>query len=472
MKNYDSLEAFKYGFLISEELPSNPEKLEGWSYNNLSNYHIYSHPSLKIQTIKTKYGHAVIIGDIFVAKGNKSIHKIINKLINKEDWDAFDKLSGRFAIFLISKSSAKVLHDPFGSRTIYYRQEESFGVSSHSTLLAEAFNESIDENAKSFIKLPEYAQRGTGYLPGDATMYKNIKLLVPNNYYDVCSRNTVRYWPRKPIKKTSFNKFLKECDEYFQNFNSYVNKHYSLLLGLTGGVDSRALIAGLNQSNSQIRLITWSGKRLPESEFPIVENMKSYLDLPHFYMDPSPIPDSENFQKYRNLASVSTGYSRGGSILTGHMSELNFLNNEVFVRGWGGEIIRGFYNRHNQHVSNSLSEDFFQYYKGGKLKNPSYEFESFTRQAIQGFISRGNYDKELFNIDVRDLYYWEQRMGTWGANMLNELDPVIYSLIGLNSRPLFEKAFGLKEDERLGKDIMINITKRYDVKLAKMGVVS
>ena len=87
-------------------------------------------------------------------------------------------------------------------------------------------------------------------------------------------------------------------------------------------------------------------------------------------------------------------------------------------------------------------------------------------------MKRANYNENLYNVDIRDLYYWEQRMGAWAANMLNEMDPVVYSITGINSRPLFEAAFGLRDEERLGQGLMLDITGRYDKTFAKIDAIS
>lgn len=148
------------------------------------------------------------------------------------------------------------------------------------------------------------------------------------------------------------------------------------------------------------------------------------------------------------------------------------LDNEVFIRGWGGEIIRGFYNRHKTPMSGDLCADFFKLYKTKRVQEPSEEFTRFVEEATKGYIERGNYNDKLYNVDVRDLFYWEQRMGMWGANVINEMDPAAYNIIGFNSRPLYEASFGLKSEVRLGAEIMLKLTARYDKKYANIGFLS
>jgi len=50
--------------------------------------------------------------------------------------------------------------------------------------------------------------------------------------------------------------------------------------------------------------------------------------------------------------------------------------------------------------------------------------------------------------------------------MLNEMDPAMPSIFGINSRELFEVAYGLPREQRLTKMFMIAITQRYDPVLA------
>ena len=57
---------------------------------------------------------------------------------------------------------------------------------------------------------------------------------------------------------------------------------------------------------------------------------------------------------------------------------------EVFVRGYGGEIIRGFYSRQNKKMTGDLVKDFYMLYKTQRVKEPSEVFHSFLLDATEG----------------------------------------------------------------------------------------
>ncbi|MGQ4582572.1 hypothetical protein [Lysobacter sp. F60174L2] len=464
--------AYRFGFLAYHGSDSvDTAAVAGWIVIQLGGFTVHIHPEASFRTVATGAMTALLIGDVFVASGKSTVDATLTRMAVSGNWEAFDDISGRFALLLIENDACRVVNDPFGSRSVYYRSQGGFGVASHASLLAGAFSEDISKAASEFTQMPEYKARGTSYLPGDLTMYESIKALIPNNYYDSVQGRCFRYWPRRSIPGTSIGEFLAECRGYFSRFSAHLAGRYRPVLGVTGGVDTRAVIAGLVGNGLDVQLVTWTAGRLPEEEVGVVAKMVEHLRQPHVYMDPRTRPDSEKFREIKAATKPATGFTRSESSLSANMGELT-RRGDVFVRGYGGEIIRGFYNRHRKALSGNMAADFFDMYKTGRIAKPPAGFQKFSMEAIEGFIERANYDAELFNLDLRDLYYWEQRMGTWGANMHNEMDPAVYSITGLNSRPLYAAAFGLAPNGRLGEEIMLEITAMYDRRFAEMSVRS
>ncbi len=471
--------AFRFGFLATEtgvDIPSYISK--NWKKINCLSVDIYAHQECNIIDHANDDRRIIVVGDIYAAHGDRSVEELLSDLSSNGDLDALDRLGGRFALFLISAEGVKVFHDPFGSRTIYYAANREFCLASHAALCAEASGQFISEYSKKFIKSPEYGKRGTVYLPGDMTMYEAVRCLTPNCLYEK-GRGAYRYWPRRNLSSTSLDQFMAICDEYFTQTAAFLKGKYNVLLGLTGGVDTRGVIAGLVAKGLNPRLVTWTGGRLPESEKPVVAEMVTHLGLPHVYMDPANKDWGTHAIEISKVIDRATGHCRGGSSLTVNMYDVAGPDT-VFVRGYGGEIIRGFYNRHRMSAregykpvkSIDVVDEFTSIYKTRKVENPSSDFISITRSAMERFVSCAGYEGEMYGFDILDLFYWEQRMGVWGANMLNEMDPAVYSFVGLNSRILYESAFGLPAEYRLGTKLMLDITARYDPKFARIGVVS
>jgi hypothetical protein len=59
-------------------------------------------------------------------------------------------------------------------------------------------------------------------------------------------------------------------------------------------------------------------------------------------------------------------------------------------------------------------------------------------------------------------------MGMWGASMLNEMDPAIYSMVGLNDRGLYRIAFGMPPQQRFTKQLLHSVARHFEPRLAEV----
>jgi len=471
--------AFKFGFLaVRENQTPRPNYISGWDKESFEGIDFYLHPTTGRTIIHTPENKCLgmIIGEAFCCSG-KNLDSVLTDFLKYRDWDLLDEISGRFVLIFKDLGEICAVQDPFGSRTVYYYKGEETCFSSHASLVGEQLDLNLDPEAKKFIKLPEYKQRGTGYLPGKRTMYSKVKCLLPNSYLRINSNDTIRFWPRRDLKKGTLEAYLQEVDTYFECYARHLtNMGLVPLLGLTGGVDTRGVIAGLAAKGLPIELVTWTGSRLPDSEVDIVKEMVNHLKKPHKYIEPGVHPKTDEDKILLEASNIATGYCRGRSRLSLSMAHVTGPE-YIFVRGYGGEILRGFYNRHLkgrkiQPDRSNLEDLFYSLYKTARVKEPSEDFNNFVRSAFRELIDGSYIGNNFFGYDILDIFYWEQRMGVWGANMHNEMDPAVYSNTGLNSRRLFEAAFSLEEEYRLGEQLMIDTTAIFDKKFSNIGIFS
>lgn len=70
-----------------------------------------------------------------------------------------------------------------------------------------------------------------------------------------------------------------------------------------------------------------------------------------------------------------------------------------------------------------------------------------SRNAFERFIEVAGWDMgALFDYDLSGLFYWEHRMGIWGASALSESDMAFRSMPGYNNRELFRTFMGLPSE--------------------------
>lgn len=469
---------FRAGFLVCDgrTLPRSggvhwPEVRARWTRHDLGGFLLWTDPEAGLLRRNSEKGQAVVIGDAFSVAG-RSVTDAADELLRTGDWAAIADLGGRFAVLLIEGDRCRVAHDPFGSRSVFWRRGGGFAAASHAALLGDAYNHRRDRAVADFMKLRGYRDRTVKYLPGDMTVYEGIHALVPNTAYDSAEGRPRRYWPTRPRRTATMDRFMSALDRYFDAFVPFVrNRHDPVLFGITGGVDSRGVFAAFLGKGVPIEGVTWTGGYLKPAERPTVDRIVAEFGIPHRYLDLDPGADPG----IAAAAAVNSGHFRGASKLTASMAMTGLPRDAVFVRGYGGEILRGFYDLPSRNPK-GLGLPSERGRRGpsmtpeGLARLYSSSARGFTKEEpyaeacagfFEGFMERAEYARlEGLGYDLRDIFYWEHRMGMWGAAMLNEMDPAVYSLVGLNGREIYETAFGLPDRERLDKALIERVVSR------------
>lgn len=461
-----SRDRFRFGFaLYSRTTPVADEVLTGWSRFDIDGFVLRVHPESDVLLVRTPEGRAAVVGDIFVAHGSESLQALITRVVDGQDWSALDSLSGRFAMVIFGQGGPQVVNDAAGSRTVYYRKSGRALVGSHAVLVATLAGDSISREVRNYMETPEYRIKRTRFLPGDITMFKEIVGLSPNNVYDLGLRRTVRIWPRGEPVGAGLDDFVDLCDEYFQNYARFLTSARRPVVGLTGGVDSRATISGLTKFGARPALSTWTG--LPDDEMMRIRTMVEHLGLDHEFVDTGAKPVGVLADSRRDAAHVNTGYWRGRSLLPAQVAE-TARPGDVFVRGYGGEILRGSYHSSQFAYGAEPHRLMVRLYMTRAVRDPGAVYTAFTGRAFGEFMDRANYVAIPAGFDMGDMAYWEQRMGMWGACLHNEFDVAMFSHTGINSRVLYQAAMSLDLGVRLGKQLIELLIQRYDPVLARM----
>ena len=62
-------------------------------------------------------------------------------------------------------------------------------------------------------------------------------------------------------------------------------------------------------------------------------------------------------------------------------------------------------------------------------------------------------------------------MGNWAAGMLNEMDPAMFSVTGLNDRILYDLAFSLSPQLRLKKSLFTQYIDQTEPRLSGLPII-
>lgn len=357
------------------------------------------------------------------------------------------------------------MNDPLGSQTVFY-DAEGRAVGSHAALVAEALGTGRSRSATRYMATDEYKSRTTRFLPGDLSLFDGIRLLIPNNEVELPSARTRRYWPGRPLEPTDVEMTFGLWDEYFTNYAAFLEPRYNLVLGLTGGMDSRAIIATLRAKGMRPRYETWDAMK--EEERSRIPAMVAHLKGPHRWIDMAYRSDAPEFREIREAAKIAAGFTRGTPLLPAQVSR-GAGQRDLFLYGHGSAVASGAYSRMAKPwLPEEPLQRAYTLYSGTARKNASPEYRDFTLQAFREFFENGNYHCELHGADIGDLLYWEHRMANWASLQIATFTVALNSHAAFNSRRLFAAFWGLIDERRFTKGIHQEIMTRYDPTLAAL----
>lgn len=367
-------------------------------------------------------------------------HKHYNEFLNLIDF-----IGGRYAIIIGDNENVEVFQDATGARSIYYMSNYNV-VSTHLNLIKDNFNLEDDTLLYQLNKI-KYSFFSTPYL--------NVKNLIPNHSLRFKDKSVKRFYPRVD------NRFVSlEEDQKFEiaeklwkgQLKDYNEKYDELILSLTGGHDSRVLLAMSKEYKNKINYFTYSvEKNINNSKFEktakldeyIVKQIKNDIDINHkfIYIKDNQFSLSNAEEQIINKNTIK----KHGRKLISFYNSFFPKDNTMHIRGNLLEIGRAIFydgtkptDRIKKHVLNKLKK---------RCNINSFE-ESTIYQNINKAIKELSYDREKFKYNQLDLYYWEIHMGQWFSEVLNETDSSFNTFLPFNMRAIIDISLSFSLEKR------------------------
>lgn len=459
---------YRPGFVVHESgaVPDRPAALDGWAQKDLGGWSLLHHPDTRVQieTVGPDL-EAVVLGDLFVAHGDLPLAQHLREIALGGRAN-LDELSGRFALMIRDHGRMTLLHDPLASQSVFY-SGDGRAAGSHAALLGELLGITTSRRRTEYMRSEEYRSRATRFLPGDLTLFEGIHLLVPNNELELPTARTRRYWPHAPLTETSAADAARVWDEYFTRYARFLAGRGRPALGLTGGFDSRAIIASLRAKGLDMRCETWDS--MGEAESARIPAMVRHLEVEHRWIDTRRRSEDDTFLRIRAAARSAAGFTRGTPALPSQVAD-GAGPTDLLVTGHGGGVLAGGFSRAAKPwLPDDPLKRAYGLYAGTTKLTASKEYRDFTLRAFRGYFDRGNVlGGDSLGHDLGDLLYWEHRMANWAAVQIATFAVAIDVHAGLNSRRLFEAFWGLPPELRRGKTAQREIMASYDPVLAAL----
>jgi asparagine synthase (glutamine-hydrolysing) len=226
----------------------------------------------------------LISGDAFIASSDVQLHLI--RLYEELGLGALERLNGWFSGLLIDlqRRQAVLFNDRYGVGRIYVREEDRrvlFSSEAKSLLAAVPKLRELDGRS-----LGEWLS--CGCVLGNRSLFRGISLLPPGSAWIFSGNGVLR-------KKSYFsadaweNQSLLSPSEFSERFretfprvlNRYTNGSQPVALSLTGGLDSRMIVACAHANGRELPCYTFNGTYRDSVDIRIARKVAAACNQPH-----------------------------------------------------------------------------------------------------------------------------------------------------------------------------------------------
>lgn len=452
----DKIRIFPNGFLFTAE--ENIKNLPSHYAHSViqEKYHYYYDKDSRMK-VYTDDESFIIIHGLFVhidpetGDITQESPKLLLSMFNnhyEQFLEKLDYLGGRFVIIVGNRNNVYVYPDATGSRTAYYSKDFK-SIASHSKLLKEVF------------KIPNDPLSSTTYdyrTFFDYSLFMNVESLLPNFYLNLNDGKKIRFFPRENnrYRNTDENEKFRTVEFLWkEQLKHFVNADDKMIFSLTGGADSRLSLAMAKDYMEDIESFTYTPYEddiKPETtkdellylDKRIVNQILDNFKLNHeflYFRD-----DNVSLDKLQNRIILKNTVRNHGKGLIPHYLKHFKAKDIIHIRANLLEIGRAYYITHRSTNSSNSIRNHARYKLLKGLKSSDAKYKK-IEGLINNSIEEMGYNEPLFDYHLLDLYYWENRMGRWMSEVLNETDVAFETFLPFNMRAIIDASlsFSLKQ---------------------------
>lgn len=278
----------------------------------------------------------------------------------------------------------------------------------------------------------------------DDTRFAGIKPLLPNHELQIPQWSTERFFPRASNRYTEWSdddrreEFRSMWATQIRNLRTH---HDDLVMSITGGADSRTALSLLLEFADDIEFFTYTSAEGDQSRWgralamdkTIVDQLMTVVSLKHQYFRATE-QDARVLDELLPVVSRNTPHSHGRWLLPFYYQ--NFGHRQpIHLRANGFEIGRAHWGvRADNNTFDALKGVYWAETRTRSTGLPEEE----RRRRFEAGLVDWQWNGELHDYHLLDLYYWEVRSGRWLAEVFNETDIAFDTLLPINVRALYE----------------------------------
>ena len=379
-----------------------------------------------------KNGTCVLIGEVIdpLNEGKSAVAILGEVAASSDPVEYMAGMVGRFLLVTEGPQGLLIIPDACAQYECFYTEDYRV-IASHVGLIE------INYQVEPWSGEPEniYSRiQSTNKIPiGNSTRFKNVKHLLPNHYISLTREKVVRFFPtkEKPLNTSSLDEASEKGAHLLRNIAKGFGAKYELALPLTAGYDSRMLLAAFKQENFRPFIYRHPGMKSDHYDIvtggKVAQCVDKSLEVISYERK---LPD--NSKKLVEPLSDDIRKEKLSSLINGN---LKHFPTKVILNGNIGEIGRSYYP-----ALEKVDVEFMSLCLG-------YRNQEFVNNQIREWLKKLDVDA-LGTDNIMDLFYWEFRMGTWGAKAMTESNRFTKVLSPLNCHRLLTTMLSVEKKYR------------------------
>ncbi|MEW5746921.1 MAG: hypothetical protein AB1805_15945 [Nitrospirota bacterium] len=355
---------------------------------------------------------------------------------------------GRWILIVSDGAAVQLFTDPAGFRQVFYtdvRWTDELWCASQPGLIADILGLQADREAMDFIV--SFEKRDCQFWwPGDSSPYREVRHLLPNHALDLSTGSAERYWPDGPLPAVSFAAAVERLPSMLKGLMGGAFSRFDPALSMTAGRDTRLVLAASRAFRD--RLFCFSMKYWDMTEespdITIPSRLLSRMGIGHTVI-PCPSSMDRQFERLYNK-NVATAREVYGVIAQG--LDRHYPKDRVCVKGNAVGIAKCFYK-----YALPEAERTREVTPGLLARLANMGDHPFAIRHLDRWLSGADL---LYNVEVLDLFKWENREGNWQAMSQLEWDIVQEVFVPFNCRDLLVTMLSVDEQYRRPPSYALN----------------
>jgi len=411
---------------------------ESWAVKKFGFLFVSHHPSLMVTSASLNDRKVLCLGHIFnPSNPSHNNQEVLADLLTRtrtfKDFEvAIAELAGRWILFATVNGQFRMYPDAGGTKSAFFTvdlPQSELWIGSHPMLIGDQLGLAVNYEVMEEF----YRHKVQNSWVGEITPYDDIVQLLPNHYLDLETGQSVRFYASSTCPHYDFDTAVNKIGQILHGTLTAVFARRPVAMPLTGGYDSRALVACAGDLRKKFQFFHISDAAEPFHEIPIAKKVSRKLDIPFAVMH------QKRFTKeFREILRANIGDMWWEYGINKIYTFSEFDHQWFVAMGNMAELIRRCSYYRNGIPPLDISPELLAQ-KSGYAGNPV---------AIKAFSKWKACAPMDSNIHVLDFFYWEHRIGNWLAMVFNGLDTVCEAIPIYNNRKLFEVGFAVDNKYR------------------------